>query len=612
MFVLAAGVPLVTYVVSASGHGYWLDSGEFLASYVSLGISHPPGHPLASLVGSGFTLLPFGSLAYRAALASAVLCAVATGFLFSATERSLYAIGVASMEVRFPLSLAASWTASLCSGWWLQGVRPEVYALQAALSFAILDQLVAFEVDWPNRSPRHLRIGAFLFGLALTNHHLLTLLLLPAIAPTLARVYQQLGVRPLLRLTGFAALGLIPYVYLPLRSLQDPLPDLGDPTSLQRFFWVISAEAFQKNQGALVPQNYVERLVDLVDLFGSSLGFFTMTAALLGAYVAMRIPSSRRLGVLWTMVVLSFATARVWLGFIRSNPDAAGYLMPAFGASSVLASLFAGQLLRWFGRASDPRSGLFTIGSACLLLLGAVVYRPSAEEAIAFAEFDAADAFDGPLRRDLPQDSVLILHSPQLVFRFWGGRAEERLRPDITLVPMPFLPYPNLVSSLVARDPDLRGLMRAYLLSGQLDLAEMQSLAARRPLFVEMDPRLPQETFASLVPDGLFYRVLTGAAAEADRRVGIRNQMKTLMRLNYLLGDPISERETRSQLLWRHYTNALFYASVGDRVASRDSVERGLQLNSVADELLRLRNALADDKTQGPLSIEAFSPEGAL
>ncbi|MFI5309315.1 MAG: protein O-mannosyl-transferase family, partial [Polyangiales bacterium] len=68
---LAAGVPCVVYLLTASGGGYWLDGGEFVEAAVNLDIAHPPGHPLTGLYGKAWTLLPLGSLAFRMALGQA-------------------------------------------------------------------------------------------------------------------------------------------------------------------------------------------------------------------------------------------------------------------------------------------------------------------------------------------------------------------------------------------------------------------------------------------------------------------------------------------------------------------------------------------------------------
>ena len=66
-------------------------------------------------------------------------------------------------------------------------------------------------------------------------------------------------------------------------------------------------------------------------------------------------------------------------------------------------------------------------------------------------------------------------------FRLLGGEVSETLRPDITLVPIPFLTYPGMVEALVEQDPDLAPFLRSYLLEGELRQADLQSLAQTDP-----------------------------------------------------------------------------------------------------------------------------------
>ena len=55
------------------------DDGLFILSSYFLGVEHAPGYPLFTLVGKLFTLLPFGSVAYRVHLASALFGGLACG-----------------------------------------------------------------------------------------------------------------------------------------------------------------------------------------------------------------------------------------------------------------------------------------------------------------------------------------------------------------------------------------------------------------------------------------------------------------------------------------------------------------------------------------------------
>ena len=111
-------------------------------------------------------------------------------------------------------------------------------------------------------------------------------------------------------------------------------------------------------------------------------------------------------------------------------------------------------------------------------------------------------AMDG---RDLPAIVAIAIHEngESISYAYgkaiWGGEAEELSRPDVTMVPLPLLSYPKLVDRLVSKEPELKLLLRSYVLDGELNAADLQSLAALRPVFVEMDIRVAPEMFDMLV-----------------------------------------------------------------------------------------------------------------
>ncbi|XP_062824711.1 protein O-mannosyl-transferase TMEM260 isoform X8 [Anolis carolinensis] len=64
------------------------DSGELITAAYELGVAHPPGYPLFTLLAkSAIALLPFGSVAYRVNLLCALLGAAAASFLFDTIVR---------------------------------------------------------------------------------------------------------------------------------------------------------------------------------------------------------------------------------------------------------------------------------------------------------------------------------------------------------------------------------------------------------------------------------------------------------------------------------------------------------------------------------------------
>jgi len=85
---LAAGVvPLALYLLTLSPTVNGGDSGEFITVAWVLGVAHPSGYPLHTLLAKPFTLLPLGSVAWRVGLLSALCDAGAAVLLFRAVMR---------------------------------------------------------------------------------------------------------------------------------------------------------------------------------------------------------------------------------------------------------------------------------------------------------------------------------------------------------------------------------------------------------------------------------------------------------------------------------------------------------------------------------------------
>lgn len=618
---LAAGVPLVAFFATASANDYWLDAGELTAQAVNLDIAHPPGHPIAGLLGKLMTLLPLGPLSLRVALGQALCAAVAAGFTFSAIDTTVRTLGVERDRVAVPLALGGTWLVVCSYAWWFQAVRPEVYALQAMLVAIAIERIVALEAAWPTHDVRPLYVACLALGLGLANHHLVAFLALPALAPTLARVFRARGARPLWLAALALGIGLATYVYLPVRAATDPPANLGDPTNASRLLWVVSARVYAHDMGTEAAQPLVERFLDVFVIMGRNLAnvwpatddlgevlraLFAVGLTLVAIYAVLRTPGARRIGIVWTLLATVSIGARAWLGSVRSNPDILGYLMPGLAAVGALWMALLALLLARIGQRPDGTPRAVTTALAFVIAgVGLAQMKASAPHA-SLASFRSPDVFDEERIRRLPPNAVVVAHRPQTVFRHWALGATDRARPDVSIVPMPFLEYPGMVEALAARDPDLSDLLRGYLLEGELRQPDVQSLAARRPLLIEMDPRVPIELYETLVPRGLFYAVVDGGATDTDVLEAAEPHEEVLDRLYANLGsDGASEEQTKGHLLWIHYTDALYYAAVGAREPARRAVQRGLAVNEDSAELQALEQALmgpGDD----PIDIRPF------
>lgn len=612
--VLVSALSLLAYVLTLSLYSAWLDAGEFVASAATLGISHPPGHPLHALWSSFFTLIPVGTLSTRVALSSAVAAALGVG-AFQVWVFRLLAFAELSRVPRLLIAVATSLAVALSPVLWSQATRPEVYALQFFLSMIVLERLLYALTNAGSETDarRALYTAAFVWGLSLCNHHLLAFLLLPAAMVAL----QTFSFATALRATGFVFLGLLPYLYLPLRAGQGPIPNFGEPTSVGRFFWLVSAKAFQKNTGEGVPEPWGQRIFDVVAACEAHFSLFGIFAAFAGFYFMMRVSRWRLAGVAFGLACGAAVAARIWLGHTANNPDALGYLATGLSIASAFAALFVGVVVRGIERAlarrRKGRARRVGLVVACALPIMACVV-PLAVHARRVAEqqdlrsFRDTDSWDDVAFRRAPARSILILHDPETIFRALQYVAEHDVpASDLLVVPTPFLAYPGMIETLVRQEPLLRATLTHYAISGRWDAAQLQSLASSRTLLVQMDPYLDPDVIQTLVPSVFFFEVLSSEAYPEDREAALIGHARGHEHLQRLLGTDPAHKKTRDRFLLHHYNDALYFAAVGQADAAKEAVAHALSLNPHDRHLRALDQAL--ETTQGAVDIRSFVPQ---
>lgn len=205
------------YGLTISPDVYLEDSGELVTAAYFLGIAHPSGYPLYTILGKLFTFLPFGTIAFRLNLMSAVFGVLTAAVLFLTLARLGRILGYedrASQWIALPLALLFA----AGRDFWSQSLVAEVYTLN---SFLVIT-LILFFLQWfEERTPGRLYAMALWSGLGLANHPLFGLIL-PIVWAVIFLLGFQGNRRQMLNLFIFFLLGLSVYLYLPLRSAANP------------------------------------------------------------------------------------------------------------------------------------------------------------------------------------------------------------------------------------------------------------------------------------------------------------------------------------------------------------------------------------------------------
>ncbi len=221
-----------SYLISMPKTVVLEDDGLFIMSSYFLGIAHPPGYPLHTLIGHLFSQVPVGSVASRIHAVS--------GFF-----GALGCVLISLIIIKLLHSRTAAYTAALVLAWsstyWSQAIIAEVYTLNAFLFLLIL-LLLLDAVDYhikatsgvKNRIRIKIALISFFYGLSLTNHWPLMLLVSPCYLIIAWPLLKVIAAQFLTVLICFLA-GLAPYLWMylytpppPEYAVMGPINNLND------------------------------------------------------------------------------------------------------------------------------------------------------------------------------------------------------------------------------------------------------------------------------------------------------------------------------------------------------------------------------------------------
>ncbi len=504
---LAAGV-FAVYAAGACPTIYVGDSGELVTAVHVLGIPHPSGYPLYVLLGKLWSLaVPLGSIAYRMSLFSAFCAAASVGIL----HRLCVSLGLQPLAAAFAALLVA-----FSSSFWAEANVQRVYALNAV--FVALATAAAFDWHRSRRSSR-LWIAFFCCGLGASNH---TFMAVYAFALAAFALFTEPGLvrRPRVWLAGAAsfACGLVPYLYLPLRSRANPPLDWGDPETPSRLLAVVLRRDFWPRAWLRGPEDLLPMAADFALGLCHELLWVGAAAAALGVVVGYR----RGWPVLLPLLVMAANLAAVAVHGSRTDIFVwHRYYVPSYLAAAVLAGLGAHMMVERLPRLARP---LVLLVPALGLLIG---WRANDR-----SRYRIAEDFSRTLLSTLPPGAHLAANDDNVLFVLTYLHWVENARPDVDLV--------------------LEGV-------GGAELAPLRFDPDDDPLFFTHHPNwnLPQ---LQVVPVGLVFQTLRAGrpwpppvvpkaelAGERDPRVPKDYLTQNLIgHFHYMIGVSYESRD------WRH------------------------------------------------------------
>lgn len=434
------------------------DGGDLIAAAATGGVAHPSGYPVYLLLARLFQLLPIGSLAFRTNLLSALAVTTAAVLVLQLVARSLPGGGASWWT-----GLASAYAFGLAPLVWSQAVITEVYGLHILFVVVILYLASASLPSFFTPLRLDLCLG-LAFGLGLGNH-LTTALLLPLVFFAL----PEKRLPALLRRIAALGAGLLVYLSLPLRALQSPPVNWGNPVTWTGFRWLVSGEYYQNQFLGVAPVEVWERLRVTMGLLLDQAGLPGLILAVLGMVFFFRRSALHR-NSLWTMVVfLTFS-------LVYDTLDSFVYLMPVcLGFALWVGTGLAG------GISSLPKRFSRLGPYLCLILILFLFFLAASHRPWVDASGDLrAETFGREVLSRAPQDAIIFAKGDKAVFAMWYFHFALHERADLVVIATDLLPFDWYQQNLHAAYPRLE-------LPGPFPFAErLAALNPERPVcFIE-------------------------------------------------------------------------------------------------------------------------------
>jgi len=404
-------ITLTIYIVALCPTIHPRDNPDIVSAAATLGIAHPPGYPLFTILGNLFTKIPLGSIPFRVNLMSALFSAAAIFFV--------YLIILKITKKIWPALIGAAILA-FSYYYFVQSLYADLLSLNNLLVAIIVYILLL----WREKKERkYLYLAALLVGLAF-SHHQISFFLMPAFLYLILATDKKVVYGwELAKLVGLFILGLIPWIYLPIRASEQPAYIWGNPTTFKGFFEMIARKEYSRQSFQFV-STFASRIFDwlkIIFLQFIGIGF------VLGLIGVNKIKQKDR--VLFIFLLLCVLLTGPLFAFMADIPHMEmefAAMERFFVFSSIFLAIWLGLGLDWLEVYTKKYTPLLLILPLALLLYN----YPRANRHNYYYAYDLGIN----ILNSLPENAVLFGGLDVPLFEFRYLQTVEHVRPDVTVL----------------------------------------------------------------------------------------------------------------------------------------------------------------------------------
>lgn len=483
---------------------YGGDAGDLVSAIITLGIPHPPGYPLYTILGiDAVKIFQYSTMAWRVGLVSSIPSII---FLIILFDTLLY------LTHKKILSLVTVLTLAFTYPIWLYSVSVEVFALNNLLTIALIWSLLHL---YSEKKQRFLWLSAFLFGLAVSHHHII-ILLVPAALYLLYQAGIKLRVRHCMKIITYFLCGISPYLYVFVSAKNGPEVNWMGLPNLSSFLTLFTRAGYGTFRiGEFTGFDPFSRILNVWALFDFAFKDFRiagMILVIIGIYQAGR----KLKRIFWFLII--YLSTYIFFMFYASYPLVDNFLVATFERFVqplyIILSIFM-VFGMWFliDFIVDyfPKSlGIHKLSKVLLYIELTFFILPLGVFLINYPKISilkndlTAENFASDILDFLPPNSVLALSTDTPLFNTQYLYYSQKKRPDVKLIHLSKLYTPYYQDTLKKYYPDLKLDKSPDFNSEKIMTRFILDNYDRFPIYFKQTFKIDGGKF---IPEGLLFRV---------------------------------------------------------------------------------------------------------
>ena len=419
---------LLTYLHNLSRSVYGGDVGDLVTAAKVMGVAHPPGYPLFTLLGFLLTRINFISPAFMVGLISAFSSALAVLIY--------YFLSLKFTKNKF-IAFVSSFVLAFNYLFWFYAEIAEVFALNNL--FVVLLMFLGF-MYYKYKNEKFLYALSFFVGLSFTNHHTIVLVY-PSILILVLSNYEKIFKNQKLVIKNilFLLTGLLVYLYVPIAASYSPVVNWDRVTDLKSFLRLLLRQDYGTfNAGIFASTTFIQRIIILKTYFSDVILQLTLPVVLLNV-----------LGAFYLFLKDKRLFVSILLAFLISGPLFIGY-----AGFPLLGSFFIGIYERFFVMSVVLLMMFFPFGLLFFVEIINKIFRKKSFQNLFIGIFliipitffyynfpktdlhrvTVGDDLAYDLISPLPKNSILFLSGDTMLFNAWYVNYALNFRPDVRII----------------------------------------------------------------------------------------------------------------------------------------------------------------------------------